>query len=86
MANANRKKGGGQNMTKKWLACVLALCMTISLFGCKKELSTEQKIWNLERSNQELEEAARRSRQAADDAKRDIQEYQNAYAKASGKK
>lgn len=77
-------------MTKKWPACVLALCMTISLFGCKKELSTEQKIRkkirNLERSNQELEEAARRSRQAADDAKRDIQEYQNAYAKASGKK
>ena len=85
MANSNRKKGG-QNMTKKWLACVLALCMTIALFGCKKELSTEQKIRNLERSNQELEEAARRSRQAADDAKRDIQEYQNAYAKASGKK
>ena len=58
----------------------------LSFSGCKKELTTEQKIANLERSNQELAEAAQRSREEADRVKQQNQEYLDAYAKASGKK
>ena len=70
---------------KQLLSLILALCLVFSFSGCKKELTTEQKIANLERSNRELEEIARRARDEADRAKQDIQDYRDAYAKASGK-
>ena len=65
---------------------MLAFCLALSFSGCKKELTTEQKIANLERSNQELAEAAQRSREEADRVKKQNQDYLDAYAKASGKK
>lgn len=71
---------------KKLLITVLAFCLALSFSGCKKELTTEQKIANLERSNQELAEAAQRSREEADRVKKQNQDYLDAYAKASGKK
>lgn len=70
---------------KKLLALVLALCLSFVFAGCKKELTTEQKIANLERSNQELAEAAERTRAEADRSKQQVQDYLDAYAKASGK-
>ena len=70
---------------KKILLFVLVLCLMFSFSGCKKELTTEQKIANLEQSNRELEEIARRTREDANKAKQDIQDYLDAYAKASGK-
>ena len=71
---------------KKFLSLIVALCLVFSFSGCKKELTTEQKIANLEQSSRELEEAARRTREEADRAKQEIQDYLDAYAKASGKK
>lgn len=71
---------------KKVLSFMLALCLVLSFSGCKKELTPEQEIANLERSNQELEEAAQRSRENVDRVKQQNQDYLDAYAKASGKK
>ena len=71
---------------KRLLTLILALFLSFSFAGCKKELTTEQKIANLERSNQELAEAAERTRVEADRTKRQVQEYLDAYAKVSGKK
>lgn len=65
---------------------ILALFLSLSFSGCKKELTTEQKIANLERSNQELAEAAQRARDEADRVKQQNQDYLDAYAKASEKK
>ena len=70
---------------KRLLLIMLALCLVIPFSGCKKELTTEQKIANLEQSSRELEEAARRTREEADRAKQEIQDYLDAYAKAGGK-
>lgn len=70
---------------KKIIAFVLILCLALSFSGCKKELTTEQKIANLEQSKRELEEAARITREEADRAKQEIQDYLDAYAKAGGK-
>ena len=70
---------------KRILLLILALCLALSFPGCKKELTTEQKIANLERSNQELAEAAQRARDEADRVKQQNQEYLDAYAKASEK-
>lgn len=72
---------------KRWIACLLVFVVIVSFSGCKKDtLTTEQKIANLEKSNQELEEAAKRTREEADKVEQDIQEYLDAYAKASGGK
>lgn len=71
---------------KRLITFALSLCLVLSFSGCKKELTTEQKIANLERSNQELAEAARRTREEADRVKQQNQDYLDAYAKASGKK
>ena len=70
---------------KRLLAVFLAVCLSFAFGGCKKELPTEQQIANLERSNQELAEAAERSRAEADRAKQQVQDYLDAYAKAGGK-
>ena len=70
---------------KKIIEFVLILCLALSFSGCKKELTTEQKIANLEQSKRELEEAARITREEADRAKQEIQDYLDAYAKAGGK-
>lgn len=72
---------------KRLIACFLVFAGIVSFSGCKKgTLTTGQKIANLEKSNQELAEAARRTRAEADRTEREIQEYLDAYAKASGKK
>lgn len=71
---------------KSTLSFIIALCLAFSLTGCKKELRTEQKIANLEKSSQELAEAARRTKEEYDRVKQQNQDYLEAYAKASGKK
>lgn len=71
---------------KKLITFVLTLCLVLSFSGCKKELTPEQKIANLERSNQELEEAAQRSKENVDRVKQQNKDYLDAYAKASRKK
>lgn len=72
---------------KKWIACLLVCCAIASFPGCKKNtITTEQKIANLERSNQELAEIAQNARGEADRVKQQNQDYLDAYAKASGKK
>ena len=70
---------------RKFMSLLLALCLAVSFSGCKKELTTEQKIANLEQSSRELEEAARITREEADRARQEIQDYLDAYAKAGGK-
>lgn len=70
---------------KRLFSIILVFCLAFSFSGCKNELTTEQKIANLEQSSRELEEAARRAREEADRAKQDIQNYLDAYAKAGGK-
>ena len=71
---------------KRVLSLILACCLVLSLSGCKKALTDEQKTANLERSNQELAEIAQAARENADRVKRQNQDYLDAYAKASGKK
>ena len=71
---------------ERLLALILALFLSFSFVGCKKELTAEQKIANLERSNQELAGAAERARAEADRVKQQNQDYLDAYAKASGKR
>ena len=71
---------------KKFLSLMLALCLVFSFSGCKKELTTEQKIANLEQSSRELEEFAKKSKENLERVKQQNQEYLDAYAKASGKK
>lgn len=68
---------------KKILALTLVLVLIFSFSGCTKELSAEQKIANLERSNRELAEAANRSQENYERIKQQNQEYLDAYAKAS---
>lgn len=70
---------------KKSLALTLVLCLLFSFSGCKKELTDEQKMANLERSSQELEEFARKSKENLERVKQQNQDYLDAYAKASGK-
>lgn len=70
---------------KRWIAGLLVLVVVVSFSGCKKDtLTTEQKIANLEKSNQQLEEAARRAKENYESVKQQNQEYLDAYAKASG--
>lgn len=71
---------------KKWIACLLVCCAIASLSGCKKDTITpEQQMENLEKSSQELEEFARRSKENLERVQQQNQEYLDAYAKASGK-
>lgn len=70
---------------KRIMSLALALCLAFSICGCKKELTAEQKIANLEKSSQELEEMARKSKENLERVKKQNQEYLDAYAKAAGK-
>lgn len=72
---------------KRWIACLLVFVVIASFSGCKKgTLTAEQKIANLEKSNQELEAAARRAKENYEKVKQQNQDYLDAYAKASGGK
>lgn len=70
---------------RRILSLTLALFLLFSFSGCEKKMTDEQRTRNLIASDQELKEAVQRSSENLDRAKRDIQNYKDAYAKAGGR-